>query len=85
MSDVGDCFVAMSPEGFWDGEKWVEDWREARQFAAPPDPYGECRALADELRARLGIPCNAAYVPRSEIRVAKVPGRRRNARRRILR
>ncbi len=60
-----DCFVVLSAGRFWDGEKWVSDWRAARQFAAPPlfDPWLECDLLCREL----GPECVPAFFPRSEV------------------
>ena len=68
----GDCFVALGPEGFWDGEKWVSDWRAARQFTAPPllDPWLDC----DRLCRELGPGCVPAFFASPEV---SVPQRQR--------
>jgi hypothetical protein len=66
-ASVGDCFVVLSEGGhFWDGEKWVEKWQEARRFDGPVDPSTPCEALANSLKQR-GVRCSVAYIPRAEI------------------
>jgi len=70
----GNVFVVLSPLGFWDGQGWVPDWEAALHFRGAGDPGGECEALADELRGRLSLACNVAYVPRTQVAGGQVPG-----------
>lgn len=74
MSYVGGCFVVVSGDGLlWDGEGWVRDWQDAKQFAGLGDPWADCKALADEVRTHLGVRCAVAYIPRTKITVFDVP------------
>jgi hypothetical protein len=73
MSNVGGCFVVLSRDGlFWNGQAWVPNWEEARQFAGPFDPYEDCLAEANALRAQ-GVARGVAYVPRAEVAPIKEP------------
>jgi hypothetical protein len=64
----GDCFVICSDQGlFWDGSGWTPEWKRALPFRGPVDPSAPAQELSDELRHRLGVVCNVAYIPGSEI------------------
>jgi hypothetical protein len=59
----GRCFVVCSEEGrYWDGARWVDDWRNALQFRGAGDPYSDCALVAESLR-REGARCGVSFVP----------------------
>jgi len=69
-----DCFVMMSDRGeFWDGSRWVVDYRAARQFTAPPlvDPWLACERACRELQTAIGRYCVPAFFPASEVTIAQ--------------
>lgn len=74
LAPHGDCFVVLSEDGlYWGAKDWTSKSDEAQRFAGPLDAYSKCAALARDLRDRLGIACNVAYIPSSEVSTAKIP------------
>lgn len=72
---LGDYFVVMATDGrCWTGLGWSDKCEEAQRFDGPLHAYSECEALALSLRHDRGFVCDVAFIPRSEILVAQVPG-----------
>jgi hypothetical protein len=65
---VGDVFVVASVDGFWNGQQFVSDWRDARHFTEGR----ECRAAAEALD-RAGLDVWPHCIIRSSRRVAVLP------------
>jgi hypothetical protein len=66
---VGDLFLVASEDGFWDGKRFVPDWRAARHFTEGHD----CREAAAALnRAGLDVWPHCIISSRPVAKLAKV-------------
>ena len=73
-----DCFVVISDRGgFWDGSRWVKDYRAAWHFTATlfTDPWLACDLVCRDLRTVMGWYGAPAFFPRSKNWRAQRPPR----------
>jgi hypothetical protein len=64
--ESGGCFVVcrLLDGSYWDGKKWVDGWKWAKQYPpAPADGHGQASQERDRLKT-IGDDCFVLYIPR---------------------